>query len=211
MGVVPDKQKIVVAKIERFNARRMYCFWKRLFDIFFSFLFIVVAAVPMAIISLIIVLNGGPAIFKQERLGLNAKPFTIYKFRTMIANAEVNGAKWAEKNDPRVTRFGRFLRKTQIDEWPQFFNILGGSMSFVGPRPEVKSLHDEFCRYVIGFEQRLLVKPGLTGWAQINGGAALLPEQKVVFDIEYIQRRSLWFDFICVVRTIGVVLNPKGY
>jgi lipopolysaccharide/colanic/teichoic acid biosynthesis glycosyltransferase len=129
----------------------------------------------------------------------------------MVPDAEVDGVRWADKDDKRITKIGKFLRRFQIDEWPQFWNILKGQMSFVGPRPEVKLLHDEFCEYVIGFEQRLLVKPGLTGWAQVNGGAALLPEEKIMFDIEYISKRSLWFDLKCLWRTIGVIWSPKGY
>jgi len=211
VGAIAKKDIIVTPDVGVLPSRRLYRFLKRMFDIVFSFLAIVVLTLPMLVIAIIVKFDGGPVIFKQKRLGLKGKAFTIYKFRTMVPDAEANGVQWAAKDDPRITKFGRFLRKTQVDEWPQFFNIFGGSMSFVGPRPEVQKLHDAFCQYVKGFEQRLLVKPGLTGWAQVNGGAALLPEQKIVFDIEYMRRQSLWFDFRCLIRTVGVIFNPKGY
>ncbi len=202
---------IIVPSLGPLARRTCYRFFKRAFDISAALLFIIVLALPMAIVAIVVKHDGGPALFKQERLGHNGKPFTILKFRTMVVNAESDGARWATKDDPRVTRFGKFLRRAQIDEWPQFFNILSGKMTFVGPRPEVKSLHEKFCSYINGFEQRLLVKPGLTGWAQINGGAALLPEQKIIFDVEYIKKQSCWLDFVCLVKTIGVVFYPRGY
>ena len=210
MSDLTAKKTIVVPEFEFKKDRFMYALTKRFFDLFASLLLIIILLVPMVIVFIIVKLDGGPAIFKQQRLGKNGKQFTILKFRTMVVHAEEDGFKWATPDDPRVTKFGRFLRKVQIDEWPQFFNILIGQMSFVGPRPEVKDLHDKFCQYVIGFERRLLVKPGLTGWAQVNGGATLLPEEKIMFDIEYIKRRSLAFDLKCLWKTIKVIFHPQG-
>lgn len=211
MSEIANRKTIIVPTITFKRDRLIYSFIKRFFDIFASLLLIIILSFPMLLVYLLIKLDGGPAIFKQKRLGRNGHQFTILKFRTMVIHAEADGFKWATIDDPRVTKFGKFLRKAQIDEWPQFFNILLGQMSFVGPRPEVKELHDKFCQYVLGFEQRLLVKPGLTGWAQVNGGASLLPEEKILFDIEYIAARSLWFDLKCLLKTITVIFHPQGY
>ena len=175
----------------RIQERWTYLLVKRLFDSFSALIGLIVLAIPMAIIALLIVLDSpGGAIFKQERLGKNGKPFLIYKFRTMNHDAEVNGPKWADKEDKRCTRFGAFLRKTRLDELPQFWNILKGDMSFVGPRPERQYFYEQFEKYIIGFSNRLVVTPGLTGYAQVNGGYELEPEEKIVYDMEYIEKRS---------------------
>ncbi len=203
--------KVIVPKIEKLPKRFVYHAIKRFFDICAAIVLLIILCIPLAIFALLIKRDHGPAIFKQERLGRNGKPFVIYKLRTMRVDAESDGPCWAGKNDPRVTKLGKYLRRWQIDEWPQLFNILKGQMSFVGPRPEVKALHDAFCLYVEGFEQRLLVTPGLTGWAQVNGGADLKPEEKIMFDVAYIQKQSLWFDIKCVFKTTLIVFNPKGY
>ncbi len=165
----------------------------------------------MIIISILIKIDSpGPAIFSQERLGLNGKPFTIYKFRTMILDAEANGPKWADKNDERCTRFGKFLRHSRLDELPQIINIFLGDMSFVGPRPERKYFYDQFEEYINGFHYRLSVKPGLTGLAQVNGGYELKPEEKILYDLEYINHMSLLLDFKCMIKTIKLVFTHEG-
>lgn len=188
-----------------------YLFLKRLFDIVVSLCAGMIVLIPCAVIGIIVRLESpGPAIFKQERLGLNGKPFTIYKFRSMRMDAEQNGPQWATENDDRCTKFGTFLRKTRLDELPQLWNILVGDMSFVGPRPERAVFYDEFETYIHGFRQRLLVKPGLTGHAQINGGYDLKPEKKIVFDIEYMKNRSLAMDFSCILKTVQIVFTHKG-
>lgn len=205
-----QSRKIV---LEPVYARRkiIYLMVKRLFDIISSFIGIVCGLVPMIIIAIMIKLDSkGPVIFKQERLGLNGKPFKLYKFRSMHVDAEKNGAQWAQKHDPRVTRVGNILRKTRLDEIPQFFNIFLGQMSFVGPRPERKIFYDQFETYIEGFSQRLQVKPGLTGWAQVNGGYDLLPEEKVIYDIEYIKKQSLMMDLKCILKTIKIVFTHNG-
>lgn len=117
--------------------------------------------------------------FKQERLGINGKPFMIYKFRSMRLDAEENGPQWADEQDPRCTHFGQILRRTRLDELPQLYNILRGDMSFVGPRPERAYFYREFEKYIPGFSNRLLVTPGLTGYAQVNGGYSLKPEERL--------------------------------
>ena len=189
----------------------LYDFFKRFFDILLSFLAIVLCALPMAIIAVCIKADSkGAVIYKQERLGKDGKPFMLYKFRSMREDAEEDGAKWAEENDSRCTRVGRFLRKSRLDELPQFFNIIGGQMSLVGPRPERKVFYDLFEENIHGFGLRMKVKPGLTGHAQVNGGYDLLPEEKIVYDIEYIKNRSLAFDTRCILKTVAVVFNHNG-
>lgn len=189
----------------------LFLFVKRSFDIASSLIGIACGFIPMIIIAVFIKLNSkGPVIYKQERLGLNGKPFMLYKFRSMYDDAEKNGAKWADKDDPRITGVGRILRKTRLDELPQFFNILFGHMSFVGPRPERKIFYDKFEEYIVGFSQRLKVKPGLTGWAQVNGGYDLLPEEKIIYDMEYIKKQSLFMDIKCIFKTLKVLFTHNG-
>lgn len=184
---------------------------KRAFDIVMSLLGIIICALPILIVAVIIRIDSkGPAIYKQERLGLHGRPFMMYKFRSMFQDAEKDGAQWAEYNDSRCTRVGAVIRRFRIDELPQLLNILTGRMSFVGPRPERAVFYDRFEKYIHGFRYRLLVKPGLTGHAQINGGYDLLPEEKIIYDMEYIKKRSLWMDFKCIVKTVGTVFRHKG-
>lgn len=191
--------------------RWSYLVVKRFFDFFFASIGLIILAIPMAIIALIIVLDSpGAPIFKQERLGLNGKPFVIYKFRTMHMDAEKNGPRWADREDKRCTQFGMFLRKTRIDELPQLWNILKGDMSFVGPRPERQYFYEQFEKYIVGFSNRLVVVPGLTGYAQVNGGYELKPEEKIVYDMEYIEKRSVLLDLWCIVQTFRVVFSGKG-
>ena len=191
--------------------RRLYLISKRIFDLVFSFLGLLILVLPMAVIALIIVIDSpGAPIFRQERLGLHGKPFMIYKFRSMRLNAEENGPQWADEQDPRCTHFGQILRRTRLDELPQFYNILRGDMSFVGPRPERAYFYGEFEKYIPGFSNRLMVVPGLTGHAQVNGGYSLKPEEKIIYDMEYIEKRSIWMDLACIGKTIRVVLCGAG-
>lgn len=188
-----------------------YLFLKRLCDIIVSFCGLMILAIPMVIIGVLIRVDSkGPALFCQERLGKNGKPFTMYKFRSMRIDAEANGPQWAEKNDCRCTKFGRLIRKSRIDELPQMINILKGEMSFVGPRPERACFYDEFEKYIPHFRQRLLVQPGLTGHAQVNGGYELKPEEKIVYDMEYIANRSVKMDLLCIWKTVLVVFSHDG-
>lgn len=190
---------------------RGYLFVKRLFDVVASLMACIVLCIPMVIIGLIIRLDSsGPAIFKQERLGKNGKPFTMYKFRSMCQDAEANGPVWADKDDVRCTRVGRFLRKSRLDELPQLWNILRGDMSIVGPRPERACFYDQFETYIPGFRNRLQVRPGLTGLAQINGGYDLGPEEKIVYDMEYIHNRSWLMDLKCILKTAHLVFTQEG-
>ena len=205
-----ERDTVYIA-LPRIQERWTYLLVKRLFDSFSALIGLIVLAIPMAIIALLIVLDSpGGAIFKQERLGKDGQPFTILKFRSMRLDAEENGPQWADKDDPRCTHFGRVLRKSRLDELPQLWNILKGDMSFVGPRPERKCFYDQFETYIHGFHNRLVVKPGLTGWAQVNGGYDLKPEEKIVFDMEYIQKQSLGLDLKCILKTVKLVFTHKG-
>lgn len=184
---------------------------KRAADIAASLSVVVFGAVPMLIIAALIKLDSkGPVIFRQERLGKDGKPFVMYKFRSMHVDAEVNGPQWAEKEDDRCTRIGGILRKTRLDELPQCFNILKGEMSLVGPRPERPYFYDEFETYIHGFRNRLVVRPGLTGWAQVSGGYDLLPEEKIVYDMEYISKMSVGMDLRCIFKTVRLIFTHEG-
>lgn len=184
---------------------------KRIVDMVCAFIAGVILLLPILIIGILVRLDSpGPALFKQERLGKNGKPFCMFKFRTMNIDAEKDGPKWAEKNDERVTRIGSFLRKTRLDELPQLWNILVGDMSIVGPRPERACFYEEFETYIHGFKNRLAVIPGLTGWAQVNGGYDLKPEEKIMFDMEYIRDRSMKMDILCILRTVKLLFTYEG-
>lgn len=206
-----NKKVYVVRKLRGFKTNSGYALFKRIFDIVASCCALFVLSLPMAVIALIIICdsNGG-AIYRQERLGLNGKKFTLYKFRTMRLDAEKDGAVWAEKDDVRCTKVGKLLRATRLDELTQLFNILKGDMSIVGPRPERECFYKKFSEYIDGFEQRLVVVPGLTGLAQINGGYDLAPEEKIVYDLEYIEKRSFWLDIKIIFKTVMIVFNHKG-
>jgi exopolysaccharide biosynthesis polyprenyl glycosylphosphotransferase len=155
----------------------------------------------------------GPAIFKQERVGKNGRRFNIYKFRSMVTDAEKNGAQWATANDTRVTRVGAFIRATRIDELPQLFNILTGEMSFVGPRPERQEFNEKIEAVVPFYNVRHLVRPGITGWAQVlfpYGASIEDSKQKLQYEIYYIKNYSIIMDIEVVLKTISVVLLGKG-
>ena len=190
------------------NTSVLYHFCKRAFDILFSLLVIIIFFIPCLVISLIIAVSSeGPVFFLQERLGKGGKPFKIIKFRTMYIDAENDGAMWTtDENDERITPVGKVLRKTRLDEMPQFLNVISGKMTLIGPRPERKVFYDEFETYIHGFSERLKVKPGLTGYAQVYGGYVIPPEEKIKYDMEYIKNQSLWLDTKIFFKTIQVVL-----
>ncbi len=193
------------------NHDRGYLIVKRVFDIVASFLALVVLCVPMLIVGLLVWIESpGPVIYKQERLGKDGKAFVMYKFRSMHLNAEKNGPQWAAKEDDRCTKVGRFIRVFHIDELPQLVNVLKGEMSIVGPRPEREYFYEEFEKKIPNFRDRLKVVPGLTGFAQVNGGYDLLPEEKFPLDMAYAEQRSLWVDLVLILKTVGVVLTRKG-
>ena len=189
-----------------------YDFFKRAFDIVLSAIALIILLIPMLILAIAIkCVSKGPAFFLQERLGLNGKVIRIVKFRTMHNDAETNGAQWSMgDDDPRIFPLGRVLRKCRLDELPQLWCILKGDLTFVGPRPERECFYNEFEKYIHGFKERLRVKQGLTGHAQVMGGYDLKPEEKIVYDVEYIKNRSFLIDMRIILKTIGVVLKREG-
>lgn len=205
------KEEFFIESVE-VKKKPIYDFFKRLFDIMVSLIALIFLAIPMFIIGIIIKCSSkGTVFYCQERLGLNGKKINVIKFRTMYSNAEEAGAKWSDgDNDERIFPFGRLLRKARLDELPQFWCIFKGEMSIVGPRPERECFHEIFETYIHGFGERLKVKPGLTGHAQINGGYDLRPEEKIVYDVEYIKKRSFWFDLKIIFGTVAVVFTHKG-
>lgn len=200
-----------VEKIGKLPQKRGYDMAKRIMDFIIAFVGLIVLLIPMVIIGIAIMIDSpGNPVYAQVRLGMNEKPFTLYKFRSMRLDAEKDGIQWAETNDPRVTKIGRILRDYRLDELPQLWNIIRGDMSFVGPRPERPEYYDLFDTYIDGFRQRMMVMPGLTGHAQIHGGYDLLPEEKIIYDIEYMKNRSMKFDWKCIIGTIKTVLGREG-
>ncbi|WP_084404913.1 TIGR03013 family XrtA/PEP-CTERM system glycosyltransferase [Aliagarivorans taiwanensis] len=172
---------------------------------------------PMMLLTIIFIkLEEGfkaPVLYSQERIGLNGRPFNIYKFRSMRTDAERDGAKWAQKEDPRVTKVGNFIRKYRIDELPQLYNVFRGDMGFVGPRPERPAFVKELVLNIPYYNQRHNVKPGLTGWAQLKypyGSSEADSLEKLKFDLYYIKHRSFLLDLLILVRTAEIVLFGKG-
>jgi len=216
--------------------------WKRLLDIMLSAVALTLVSPVMALAAVAIKLTSpGPVFFRQERIGINrrhterrarsglpgterrerdrrvlvnpGKPFNIYKFRTMVVGAERGQPLWAQKSDPRITPVGRFLRKTRIDELPQFFNVLKGEMSIVGPRPERAYFINRIEKDLPEFQLRLRAKPGITGLAQVELGYTNTDEglrRKLAFDLEYIRRLTPVTDLRILFKTIFVVLTGKG-
>ncbi len=176
---------------------------KRIVDVAFSSLFLLLASPVMMLTALLIKLDSpGPVFFAQERMGLDAKPFKMLKFRSMRVDAERSGPGWTTKDDPRRTRIGTILRKTSIDELPQFINVLMGDMSVVGPRPEQPTYVEQFRQSIPRYMERHREKAGVTGWAQINGlrGDTSIAE-RTKYDLWYIENWSLWLDFKIILRT----------
>ena len=184
---------------------------RRVIDFIISLLSLVIVIPIILITSIFIMLESpGNPFYVQSRMGFMGKEFNLIKLRSMRTDAEKNGAQWADKNDSRVTKVGRFIRKTRIDELPQIFNVLKGDMSIIGPRPERQIFVEEFVKYIPNFPKRLEVKPGLTGWAQVNGGYEILPEQKLELDLYYINNKSLWIDMEIVFKTVKIIFTGEG-
>ncbi len=187
---------------------------KRIFDITASLVLLIVTFPVIALFAVLVKLDSkGPAFFRQTRVGLYGEPFTLVKLRSMRTDAEKDGAKWAEENDPRITRLGRFIRKVRIDELPQTWSVLKGQMSFVGPRPEVPSFVESLEEEIPFFGERHMVKPGITGWAQINYpyGASIEDSRcKLEYDLYYAKNYTPFLDFVILLQTLRVVLWPEG-
>jgi exopolysaccharide biosynthesis polyprenyl glycosylphosphotransferase len=200
---------------DEMRVSRFYEFVKRLMDMVGGAAGLLLFGISFPFIMIATWIDSGsPIFYAQTRLGHGGRVFKIYKYRTMHPGAEADGeAKLAVENDPRVTRVGNFLRQTRLDELPQFWNVLIGEMSLVGPRAERPELVAEYQKQIPFYRARLLVKPGLTGWAQINYGYVANVTETVVkleYDLYYIKHRSLMVDIMIVLRTIGTVLSRKG-
>lgn len=218
MGVLKKKDGIVVEKKIVVRKDKTYLFMKRMMDYIGSGIGIIIVSPVLLLIAIIIKFeDGGPVIFKQERVGYNGKRFFIYKFRSMRVDAEqlkqnllkkneVKGAMFKIKDDPRVTNFGRFIRKHSLDELPQFFNVLVGDMSLVGPRPPLVEEVEKYTEYE---KQRLIVRPGLSGLWQISGRNNLSFSDMVELDLQYIQTRNIILDSKIILKTIWDMISIK--
>jgi exopolysaccharide biosynthesis polyprenyl glycosylphosphotransferase len=196
------------------RARRTYAAIKRLTDVIAGLLGSLLVCLIFPIIALLVRLDdGGPVFFRQERVGRGRKPFFIWKFRTMQVDAEADGPVWAVPDDARVTRLGRLLRRTRLDELPQFFNVLRGDMSLVGPRPERPQFVRLLERAVPFYQRRHLMRPGITGWATVRFGYGDTVTDKWrshEYDLYYLKHRSPLLDLEILARTVVVMLLRKG-
>lgn len=209
--LLPDAEVVVLPRLSRVNGGPAYRAAKRAFDVAACGAALLVLALPMLAIAAAVRLESpGPAIYAQRRVGKGGRAFELYKFRSMRADAEVRGARWAEDGDPRVTRVGRFLRTSRLDELPQFWNVVKGDMSLIGPRPERPAFCEEFEKRIVGWGQRTAVRPGITGLAQVSGGYELLPREKALYDIEYIETRCLALDWQIILRTFKTMISGDG-
>lgn len=187
---------------------------KRIFDIILSIV-IFVPALPLMLLTAVLVKleSPGPVIYKQIRTGKNGHLFSIYKFRSMRSDAEKDGAKWAQKNDSRITRVGKFIRLTRLDELPQLWNVLKGDMSFVGPRPERPEFNEMLAKEIPFYNLRHMMQPGLTGWAQVlypYGASVDDSREKLQYELYYAKHYNLMMDLIIFLKTIRVVLFGRG-
>jgi lipopolysaccharide/colanic/teichoic acid biosynthesis glycosyltransferase len=198
----------------RSNENQLYIFFHRAFDILTSIVGLILGflLLPLILIGNLLA-NKGPLFYSQERVGRNSNSFSILKLRTMVVNAEKNGVKWAKKDDERVTKFGKFLRRSRLDEVPQFYNVLKGEMSIIGPRPERPFFVNELSRVIPFYETRHMIKPGLTGWAQVNaryGSSTDDSLTKLQYDLYYIKHRSVFLDFSITIKTLSTILYYRG-
>lgn len=190
--------------------------WKHIFDFCFSLCILLVISPLLLLIAMIIKLSSpGPVLFKQSRYGLDGREIKVYKFRTMNVCENGQRVQQATKNDPRIYPFGAFLRKTSLDELPQFFNVFKGDMSVVGPRPHAVAHNEEYRKLIQGYMLRHKVKPGITGWAQVHGLRGETEtlekmEKRVEYDLEYLKNWSLLLDVMIIFRTFGVVLKTTN-
>jgi lipopolysaccharide/colanic/teichoic acid biosynthesis glycosyltransferase len=201
--------------VDELSVSSFYLLLKRLMDIAGGLVGLLVFCITYPWVALAILLESGrPILFTQERSGQGGHTFKILKYRTMFQDAEADGvARWADEGDPRMTRVGSILRKSHLDEFPQFWNVLLGDMSMVGPRPERPELIHNLEKEIPFYRARLLVKPGIGGWAQVNGGKLASIEgsaEKLEFDLYYIKHRSILLDIWIVIRTFGSIVGLQG-
>lgn len=199
---------------KEFKLQPLYAGAKRVIDVLASILVLpVFLLLTIVVAALIKAESSGPVFYRQERVGQGGKTFTILKFRSMVADADQNGHDFAQVNDPRVTRIGRFLRRTRLDELPQLINVLRGEMSLIGPRPEQVGFVEEFQEKIPFYAYRHMVKPGITGWAQVSHGyAACLSsaQEKLEYDLYYAKHCSFWLDVLIVLKTFRTVIVGFG-
>ena len=198
-----------------FSSSRMFSsVAKRVFDIVASSLLLLLTFPIIALFAILVKIDSkGPAFFRQKRVGLYGESFNVIKLRSMRTDAEKNGAKWAEENDPRVTRIGKLIRKVRIDELPQTWSVLKGQMSFVGPRPEVPTFVEDLEEHLPFYAERHMVKPGITGWAQINypyGASIEDSRKKLEYDLYYAKNYTPFLDLVILLQTVRVILWPEG-
>ncbi len=210
-----DADWLIHSFVDAARVSTFYRVGKRALDIFGGLLGVAILLLMLPFVGTAIALESGfPIFFRQARAGRGGRPFTMLKFRTMRpAPPEEEQGKWADDDAHRITALGKFLRKTHLDEFPQFVNVLRGDMSLVGPRPEQPSLIADLEKRIPFYRARLLVKPGVTGWAQVNYGYVASvrdTEIKLEYDLYYIKHRNLLFDFIIILRTLGTVFGGKG-
>jgi exopolysaccharide biosynthesis polyprenyl glycosylphosphotransferase len=195
-------------------SRSSYAPYKRVLDVILVGITLPIWLVVCAGVALVVRLDSpGPILYRQERVGREGRTFVLTKFRTMVANAEETGPAFATLDDPRITRVGRFLRKSRLDEFPQLFTVLRGELSLIGPRPERPVFVAEYAREIPFYEQRLLVRPGVTGWAQVNYGYAddhAETVEKLTYDLFYIKHSSFWLDTQIIGKSVWTVLTGFG-
>jgi len=205
---------VIRSFVDEMRASGLYEVAKRGVDLVFGLVGLFAFLLMYPFVALVTIIDSGlPIIYKQSRLGRGGHEFMIYKIRTMRQDAEKDGAQVAVENDPRITRVGNFFRKTRIDEFPQFLSVLSGEMSLIGPRAERPEWFDHFEKSIPFYRARLLVKPGITGWAQVNYGYAANDEDtavKLEYDLYYIKHRNLLLDMIIIFRTIGTMVRFRG-
>jgi len=198
----------------RSNQNKLYRFFHRMFDIFASLAGLIICGLLIPFVWLgNLAGNRGGLFYRQERIGKNAIPFVIVKFRTMPNNSELNGPQWTNPNDTRIPWFGRFLRRTRIDEFPQFYNIMRGEMSVIGPRPERPKFVKELSEMMPFYKTRHIVKPGLTGWAQVKANYGSSHDdslEKLQYDLYYIKHRGLFLDLNILLKTFSTVIFFRG-
>ncbi|WP_436629432.1 sugar transferase [Latilactobacillus sakei] len=185
---------------------------KHVLDVVFASIILLITSPVILLFMLLIRLDTpGNVFYSQERVGLMGKKFKVTKLRSMYDGIEKkSGAMWAQKNDPRVTKIGHFMRKTRIDELPQLWSVIKGDMSLIGPRPERPNFTEQFSKEYPGFEQRLRIKPGLSGYAQVHGGYDITPGEKAQLDVYYIEHYGFWLDLKIFFETIKTVLTGEG-
>lgn len=209
-----DKNFYRYFPFSRSNKNKFYILVHRLFDILMSIVGLIFLVVILPLVFLgNVVANRGPIFYTQKRVGKNGNTFNILKLRTMVTDAESDGAQWAQKNDSRVTTFGKFLRKSRLDEIPQFYNVFLGEMSVIGPRPERPIFVEELSEEIPFYETRHIIKPGLTGWAQVMGTYASSEEgalEKLQYDLYYIKHRNLFMDLSIMLKTISTIIFYRG-